>query len=74
MKNKSLINQQVIIVLYLLAGAISCIEATLEFKKGGFSNPTFYFFAAIFVVCVIMYFIRKKQRFESRLKEKENNS
>lgn len=69
MEKKNLIKQQFIIILYLLFGAIATIEASFQFQNGGFKNPKFYFFAAIFIFCAVMYFVRKKQRLESRTKK-----
>ncbi len=60
---KSLINSQIVIVLYLLAAAVSAIEAMAQFGKGGFSNPWVYFMAVIFIFSAGMYFVKKKQRF-----------
>jgi sugar phosphate permease len=49
-----------------LAAAISSIEATKAYNEGGFTNWRFYFFLAIFITSVVMYFIRKKQRLEQK--------
>jgi hypothetical protein len=62
MDKKSLVSKQVVIVLYLMAAAISCIEATVQFKLGGFSNWKFYLVVVVFLFSVTMYFIKKKQR------------
>lgn len=64
MEKKSLVSRQIIIVLYLIGAAIACIETTVQFKIGGFGNWKVYFFGAIFIFAVVMYFIRKKQRFQ----------
>lgn len=69
-KNK-LLFKQIIIIMWLLAAAISSIEITKEFPNGGFKNWKVYFFALIFIVSVIMYFVRKKQRFEQKIDEKK---
>jgi hypothetical protein len=68
MDKKSLLGKQVVIVLYLLAAAVSVIEVSVQFKIGGFSNWRVYFFAAIFIFSVAMYFVRKKQRLEQKPK------
>lgn len=68
MDKKTLVSKQVFIVLYLLAAAISCIEATAQYRTGGFENWRFWFFTGIFLFAAFMYFVRKKQRFESRNK------
>jgi hypothetical protein len=65
-QKKSLLFKQIIIILWLLAAAISSIEASVQFKIGGFTNWKFYFFLAIFITSVVMYFIRKKQRLENK--------
>jgi hypothetical protein len=65
-QKKSLLFKQIIIILWLLAAAISSVEATNQFKIGGFTNWKFYFFLAIFITSVVMYFIRKKQRLEQK--------
>ncbi len=62
-QNKSILSKQLIIILWLLAAAISAIETAAQYKEGGFSNWKLYFFAAIFVTSVVMYFVKKKQRF-----------
>jgi uncharacterized membrane protein len=69
MNKKSLVSKQVAIVLYLLAAAISLIEATVQYKLGGFSNWKLYLLVIVFFFSAIMYFVKKKQRFE----EKKNN-
>jgi len=66
MEKKSLLSKQVFIVLWLLAAAIASIETYAQFLQGGWANPKIYFFGAIFIVCAVMYFIKKKQRFENR--------
>ena len=66
MDKKSLLGSQIIIVLYLLAIAISSVETTIQFKNGGFSNWKVYLFGAIFGFSVYMYFVRKKQRLTKR--------
>ena len=71
MAKQSLLVKQIIIILWLLAAAIAAIEASVQFKIGGFSNWKFYFFVAIFFVAAFMYFIRKKQRIEKGAENKE---
>ena len=66
MDKKSLLSSQIIIVLYLLAAAVSCIEMMAQFKKGGFSNPWIYILGLVFIGAATMYFIKKKQRFENK--------
>lgn len=65
-KKKSLISSQIIIVLYLMFAAISAIETFAQYRSKGFSNPRVYLFAAVFIFCMVMYFIKKKQRFEKK--------
>lgn len=65
-QKKSLLSKQIIIILWLLAAAISSIETAKEYNEGGFNNWRFYFFLAIFITSVVMYFIRKKQRLEQK--------
>jgi hypothetical protein len=64
MDKKSLVSKQVVIVLYIMAAAISFIEATVQYKIGGFSNWKLYLVIIVFLASVSMYFIKKKQRFE----------
>ena len=66
MDKKSLLSSQIIIVLYLLAAAVSCIEMMAQFNKGGFKNPWVYILFLVFIGAATMYFIKKKQRFENR--------
>jgi len=66
MEKKSLVSKQVGIVLYLMAAAISCIEATVQYKIGGFGNWKLYLVLLVFVFSVSMYFIKKKQRFQEK--------
>jgi len=66
MDKKSLLSSQIIIVLYLLAAAVSCIEMMAQFKNGGFKNPWVYVLLIVFIGSASMYFIKKKQRFENR--------
>lgn len=66
MDKKGLIGSQISIVLWLLIAAISCIEVLKQFEKGGFKNPLIYVFSALFVVGVVMYFYKKKQRFSQK--------
>ncbi len=66
MDKKSLLGSQIIIVLYILAAAISCIEGMAQFQKGGFKNPFVYLLSGIFIFCAYMYFKKKKQRFENK--------
>lgn len=66
MNKKSLLYSQIIIILYLLAAAVSCIEMMKQFEKGGFSNPWVYVMFVIFAGSVTMYFIKKKQRLQNR--------
>lgn len=62
MEKKTLINQQIVIILYLLAAAISCIEATVQFQIDGWYSWKFYVLAFVFLFSASMYFIKKKQR------------
>lgn len=73
--SKSLLSQQITIVLYLLAAALSSVEAVYQFQRGGWKNPWVYVLAGVFFLSAVMYFIRKKQRIESRinLKREEDN-
>jgi hypothetical protein len=66
MTNKTLLSKQVNIILWLLAAAIAAIETYAQYKQHGFAGWRLYFFALIFIVCVVMYFIKKKQRLENR--------
>ncbi|MDI1235044.1 MAG: LPXTG cell wall anchor domain-containing protein [bacterium] len=66
MDKKSLLSSQIIIILYLLTAAISCIELMAQFPKGGFSNPWIYVLGLTLIGSVVMYFIKKKQRFENK--------
>jgi hypothetical protein len=74
MNKKSLLKQQIIIVLYLLAAAISVFEASEQFAKGGFGNWRVYFFAVLFLFCIVMYFVRKKQRWQDVNKPQDNSN
>jgi hypothetical protein len=65
MEKKSLLSKQVTIVLWLLGAAISAIETAAQFQRSGFSNWRVYFFSLIFITCVLMYFRKKKARFEN---------
>ncbi len=62
MEKKTLINQQIVIILYLLAAAVSCIEATVQFQLGAWRNWKFYVLSFVFLFSASMYFIKKKQR------------
>jgi hypothetical protein len=66
MEKKTLVSKQIVIVLYLMAAAISFIEATVQYKLGGFSNWKFYLVLLVFIASVSMYFIKKKQRFAEK--------
>lgn len=66
MDKKSLVSKQIFIVMYLLAAAIACIEATVQYKTGGPGNWRFWFFTGIFLFAATMYFVRKKQRFQEK--------
>jgi peptidoglycan biosynthesis protein MviN/MurJ (putative lipid II flippase) len=66
MDKKSLVSKQVVIVLYIMAAAISFIEATVQYKIGGFSNWKLYLVLLVFLASVSMYFIKKKQRFQEK--------
>ena len=66
MNKKSLLSSQIIIVLYLLAAAVSCIEMMAQYQKGGLSNPWVSILLLVFLGAATMYFIKKKQRFENR--------
>lgn len=66
MDKKSLVSKQIVIVLYIMAAAISAIEASVQFKLGGFSNWKFYLVLLVFIASISMYFIKKKQRFEEK--------
>lgn len=68
MDKKTLVSKQIFIVLYLLAAAISCIEATAQYRTNGIGNWRFWFFTGIFLFAAFMYFLRKKQRFEEKTK------
>lgn len=68
MDKKSLVSKQIVIVLYLLAAAISLIEATVQYKLGGLSNWKFYLVLLVFFFSATMYFVKKKQRFEEKKK------
>jgi hypothetical protein len=63
MQNKSLLSKQVTIILWLLVAAIAAIETMAQYKTRGMGNWRVYFFAAIFVACVVMYFRKKRERF-----------
>ena len=62
MEKKTLINQQIVIILYLLAAAVSCIEATVQFQIDGWKSWKFYVLVFVFLFSSSMYFIKKKQR------------
>ncbi len=66
MDKKSLVSKQIVIVLYIMAAAISAIEASVQYKLGGFSNWKFYLVLLVFIASISMYFIKKKQRFEGK--------
>jgi len=66
MDKKSLVSKQIVIVLYIMAAAISFIEAMAQYKMGGFSNWKFYLVLVVFIASISMYFIKKKQRFEEK--------
>jgi hypothetical protein len=66
MEKKTLVSKQIVIVLYLMAAAISFIETTVQYKLGGFSNWKFYLVLLVFIASVSMYFIKKKQRFAGK--------
>ena len=66
MDKKSLVSKQIVIVLYIMAGAVSFIEATVQYKMGGFSNWKFYLVLLVFIASISMYFIKKKQRFQEK--------
>jgi hypothetical protein len=65
---KTLVSKQIFIMLYLVAAAISAMEASIQFQDRGFKNWRVYFFGGIFLFSAAMYFIRRKQRFESKQK------
>jgi uncharacterized membrane protein len=62
MEKKTLIKQQIVIILYLLAAAVSCIEATVQFQLCAWSNWKVYLLSIVFLFSASMYFIKKKQR------------
>lgn len=66
MDKKSLVSKQIVIVLYIMAAAVSFIEATVQYKMGGFSNWKFYLVLLVFIASISMYFIKKKQRFQEK--------
>jgi hypothetical protein len=66
MENKSLISKQISIILWLLVAAIAGIETYAQFLERGFGNWRLYFFFAIFITGAVMYFRKKKERFENR--------
>lgn len=68
MDKKSLLSKQVVIVLYLMAAAISGIECSVQYKMGGLSNWKFYLVLLVFIGSVVMYFTKKKQRFADKSK------
>jgi hypothetical protein len=66
MDKQSLLSKQIIIILFLLGAAIAGIETANQYMRHGFSGWRLYFFAAIFITCISMYFVKKKQRFEKK--------
>jgi hypothetical protein len=66
MANKPLISKQITIILWLLVTAIAGIETYAQFLTRGFANWRLYFFGAIFIAGAVMYFKKKKERFENR--------
>ena len=68
MNKTSLLGKQIFIVLYLLAAAIACIEATVIFQQEGLSSWKFWFLALVFFFSVYMYFVKKKKRLEEKQK------
>ncbi len=66
MNKKSLIGSQISIILWQLFAAITAIEAYNQFLKGGLSSWKGYFFTLLFIVCVVMFFIRRKARMQPK--------
>ncbi len=50
------------ITLWLLAAAMACIETYAQYLEHGFSNWKLYLFAALAIGCIVMYFIKRKER------------
>lgn len=66
MSKKTLIGNQIYLILWQLAAAIAAIEAYNQFNKDGIGSLKGYFFTAIFFVCATMFFVKRRHRNDFR--------